>query len=121
MAIESVADLSKGKKFRGIGKPRHVALAVSLYPDHGVALVTVDDPRSDGRPRRLLAGFRIPLGYDDLVGRPPLDSSLLISQALTEALSDACATAESAGPRHPRRGSRGRPEFVPGQMQLPFG
>lgn len=103
-----------------VGRPRHLALAVSLYPDHGVALVTVADPRSDGRPRRMLAGFRIPLGHADLVGAAPVDASLRVIAACAEALSALSATAAAKPLRRPRRGPQGRPEILRGQMALPF-
>lgn len=100
--------------------PAHLAYAVSLYAHHGVALVTVGDPRSDGRTRRLLAGFRIPLGTDDLVGLPPLDASLRVAEALCESLSAQGGIAAAKPHRRPRRGPQGRPVILRGQTMLDF-
>jgi hypothetical protein len=101
-------------------RTRHIAFAVSLYADHGVALVTVADPRSDGRPRRMLAGFRIPVGYADLVGLPPVDASLRVADACAEALSAQSGTSAAKPHRRPRRGPQGRPVVLRGQQTLTF-
>jgi hypothetical protein len=101
-------------------KPFHLALAVSLYPHHGVALVTLGDPRSDGRPRRLLASLRIPVGHADLVGDAPVDASLAVVRAAAESLYAMSILTPAKPVRHPRRGSQGRPVILRGQQQLTF-
>lgn len=101
-------------------RPRHIAFAVSLYDRHGVALVTLADPRSDGRARRLLAGFRIAVGTHDLVGLSPVDASLLVAQALAEALSAERATIPRPAAPAPPGGPRGRPVILRGQLALPL-
>jgi hypothetical protein len=102
-------------------RPRHIAFAVSLYDRHSVALVTLADPRSDGRARRLLAGFRFPVGTHDLVGLTPVDASLIVAQALAEALSAESSTIARPQAPAPPGGSRGRPVVMRGQELLPLG
>ncbi len=104
----------------GLSRPAHVAYAVSLYARHGVAIVTLGDPRSDGRPRRLLGTVRIPVGTEDLVGRTSLDTSLVILTAVGEALSALGGIAAAEPHRRPRRGPQGRPVILRGQMPLPI-
>lgn len=99
--------------------PAHLAYAVSLYTRHGVAIVTLGDPRSDGRPRRLLGTVRIPVGTQDLVGRTPLDTALIVATAVIEALSALGGIAAAEPHRRPRRGPQGRPVVLRGQQALP--
>lgn len=98
----------------------HVAFAVTLYDHHSVALVTLSDPRGDGRPRRMLAGFRVPLGRDDLVGLAPVPLSLKISKALTEALSAQAGTVDRRRRPESPGGLQGRPVVLRGQQMLTF-
>lgn len=102
-------------------RPDHLAYAISLYPHHSLAIVTAADPRGDGRPRRLLGTVRLPVGNEDLVGRTTLDTTYVMAQAVVEALSALGGRSVALAPRHPRRGSQGRPVVLRGQEQLPFG
>ena len=120
MATPTQAGRDGGQSVDRSTRPRHIAFAVSLYERHGVALVTLADPRSDGRARRMLAGFRIPLGTHDLVGLSPLDASQLIAAALAEQLSADSVTIRRPKAPAPPRGPQGRPAILRGQQSLPF-
>jgi hypothetical protein len=101
-------------------RPEHMAYAVSLHDRHALVIVTVADPRGDGRPRRMLAGLRIAVGRTDLVGLPPLDVSLKVARAVVEALSAQVPTVDRRRRPEPPGGLQGRPVIMRGQEQLPF-
>lgn len=64
----------------------HVSIAVSLYASHSVILVVKADARGGGRPPRVLATVRHPVGFLDLVGLPSLDAALTVARWSVEAL-----------------------------------
>lgn len=79
----------------------HVTMGWSLYADHALVRVLKSDPRGDGRPPRVLATLRVPVGFHDLVGLPSLDAALALSRALTAALARNDDTARAQPPAPP--------------------
>lgn len=79
----------------------HVSMGWSVYASHSLVRILKSDPRGDGRPPRVLATLRVPVGFLALVGLPSMDAALTLSRALTEELARGGDTSRPKAPAPP--------------------
>jgi hypothetical protein len=115
--IEMTLSRGMSERIRSGQKGLILDLQVMAGSRDALATLRARDPRSDGRPPRVLGSFRCALPAADLLGMASLDVARALARALTEAVSTAGTIREVGGaPRAPEGATGGALE---GQTVLP--